>query len=73
MLQLKFDRNELEFIKNDIKQLQNLIATGKKLALQFPDDAIMVQTVLQYEQRLKFVRQALRKVKKKEVTLTLSA
>ena len=65
--------NELEFIKNNIKQLQNLIATGKKLALQFPDDAIMVQTVLQYEQRLKLARQTLRKAKKKEVSLALSA
>ena len=65
--------NELEFIKNDIKQLQNLIATGKKLALQFPNDAIMVQTVLQYEQRLKSTRQTLRKMKKKEVILAVSA
>ena len=65
--------NELEFIKNDIIQLQNLIATGKKLALQFPNDAIMVQTVLQYEQRLKSTRQALRKMKRKEVILVVSA
>jgi hypothetical protein len=56
----------------EIKDLENLIKKGKKLMLDFPEDRILAFSVLQYEPRLKALRQELRHLKKEELVLEVA-
>ncbi len=59
--------NEINLIKEDIKKLQQMIATGKKMMLQFPTDTLLAHTITQYKQRLKMARQKLKKAEVEQV------
>ncbi|MEY4904576.1 MAG: hypothetical protein RLZZ292_2391 [Bacteroidota bacterium] len=61
--------NKINSLSTEIKNLENLIKNGKRLMLDFPDDKILAFSVLQYEPRLKTLRQELRQLKKDELLL----
>jgi hypothetical protein len=61
--------NKINSLSTEIKSLENLIKNGKQLMLDFPDDKILAFSVLQYEPRLKALRQELRQLKKDELLL----
>jgi hypothetical protein len=61
--------NKIDSLIEEIKDLEDLIKNGKQLLLDFPEDKILAFSVLQYEPRLKSLRQELRKLKREELAL----
>jgi phage host-nuclease inhibitor protein Gam len=61
--------NKINSLIEEIKDLEDLIKNGKQLILDFPNDKILAFSVLQYEPRLRALRQELRQLKKEVLTL----
>jgi hypothetical protein len=64
--------NKINNLIEEIKDLEDLIENGKQLMLDFPNDKILAFSVLQYETRLKELRQVLRQLKKEELALEVA-
>ncbi len=63
---------QINRLEAEIKDLEDLIKNGKQFMLDFPDDKILAFAVLQYEPRLKELRQTLQQLKKEEFMLEVA-